>query len=152
MPAPFLTNVAVSTPFNNSINGFVATDVQTAIEEAKSSAEGKVRYNATCGFDGNASSGRYLEFITNISSSLTPFVIAEKSYLKSISIGTNGNSTTTVTIYKNGVALETIATSGTSKNNKKNLTHILNELDGISASVTSGSSSRPMVFLFFQIF
>jgi hypothetical protein len=35
MPGPWTVPVAVSTPFNNSTNGFVATNVQAAIEEVK---------------------------------------------------------------------------------------------------------------------
>lgn len=36
----YSTPVAKSTPFDNSINGFVSTDAQAAIEEAKQNAEG----------------------------------------------------------------------------------------------------------------
>jgi len=53
MGAPIVTSVAKAVPFDNATNGFVSTDTQAAIEEAKQNAEGFPRagirscYNST---------------------------------------------------------------------------------------------------------
>lgn len=96
------------------------------------------------GFDGNASTGRWLESLTNVASNLTPCTIAGTKAIRSLSLASYGSSTITVTLLKNGVALETITLSAQNKNSKLNLNHILVDKDQLSAQVTSGSCARPV--------
>lgn len=137
--------------FDNSANGFDATKVQPAIEEAKATAVA-ARYCVACGFDGNASSGRWLEFITNVASNVTPMVIPRASILKEISFAVSATSTITATVFKNGVALQTVTISAAKKATVTGLSHSIAALDEISVQVASGSGSRPMLFLFMQVF
>jgi hypothetical protein len=75
---------AIRVEFDNATNGFVSDDVQTAIEEIKQYIVSKGRFSVTAGFDGNASTGRWLEFITNTASgpsgSGVGFVVPKKLY------------------------------------------------------------------------
>lgn len=142
--------------YDNSIraNGFVSKTTQEAIEEARSTAEGKMRYLNSCGFDGSATSGRYLEYNSNVDSNQTGFVIAIPSKLKELSIGAVSNATVTFTVYKwNGTAetsLTTISLAGTRTGRVIGLDIALVALDEIRIKCTSGSCSRPIVFQYFQ--
>lgn len=155
MPGPFTTPVARSTPFDDFVANLTASygsqvdNVQTAIEALKAYTETVARFCVASGFDGTASSGRWLEFITNNASNTTPFVLPRNAKLSEISISCAANATTTVTVFKNGVAWQTISLAAARKNSVTGLSLTANSLDEISIQVTSGSSSRPMVYLFF---
>jgi hypothetical protein len=143
----FKSLVARAIPFDNSTNGWIATETQSAIEEAKSQSIATVGGAITFGFDGNASSGRWLETFTNIASNLTGYVIAGNKTLRGLSIaGATGSTyTATVTLYKNGVLFETISLTASRKNTKLNLIHNFIDKDEITAQLTSGSITRPIV-------
>ena len=146
------TQEAADTPFDNSVLSWPLSDdnVQEAIEYVKDFAAGSIGFNIQCGFDGNAGVGRWLEFLTNVASDDTPFVLPVDSALKAISIASQAIATVTITIYKNGIALETISLSSQYKNNKTGLSHSLSALDELSIRVTSGSCSRPVMCLLLQ--
>lgn len=95
------------------------------------------------GYNGTASATRWLEVISNNPTNNTPFIVAGTKAVRSLSISTDINSTCTVTLYKNGVVLDTITLTGSKKNTKLNLNHILANQDALSAAVTSGTVSRP---------
>lgn len=99
------------------------------------------------GFDGNASPTRWLEGFTNVPTNITPHIVAGSKAIRAISFGTSANTTSTATIYKNGVALDTIATTGNKKVVKLNLNHLLVNLDELSCAITAGSCTRPVVLL-----
>lgn len=66
--------VAVSVPFDNSTNGFVAQDTQAAIEEAKQNAEGFPRAGVRSTYNGTVTGSSWLgpnELLPN-----TPLLIA----------------------------------------------------------------------------
>lgn len=143
--------VSKSTPFDNSTNGFTAENAQTAIEEAYLTAANASRGPTIAAFDGNGSSGRWLEFYSNNPSNNNPFIIAENSQLIAVSIVTSAASATgTVTIYKNGVSVQTISLAAQKKNSINGLTTLLADLDELSVQVTSGSISRPQVYMFIR--
>lgn len=142
--------VAKSVPFDNSANGFTSTESQSAIEEAKQLASKVSRGPTICGFDGKGSTGRWLEFFSNNPSNNNPFIVAENNELIAISVSASANSTGTVTIYKNGTAVENITLTAARKNAKSNLLVSYSPLDEISARVTSGTISRPTLFLFLR--
>lgn len=150
----YLRGVAVEYHFNNATNGFVSQNVQAAIEEARSTAEGKARWMASPGFDGTASTGRYLEFSSNVDSNQAGLVIPRATSLKELSLGLNTSGTVTFTIYKwNGTietALTTISTSSSRKAIVTGLNKALVANDELRVRCTSGSGSRPIVFMFFQ--
>jgi len=145
------TPVSKQIPFDNSINGFTASNAQTAIEEAKTVAANASRGPTIAAFDGSASTGRWLEFYNNNPSDNNPFIVAEPAQLVAVSIVTSaGSATGTVTIYKNGVSLQTISLAAQKKNAVSGLAHNLVSLDELSLQVTSGSITRPQVYLFIR--
>lgn len=145
------TQPAGATPFDNSTNGFVAQDTQAAIEEAYQLGANASRGPTVCGFDGTASSGRWLEFYANNPSNTNPFVLAEAAQLIALSIVTSATSATgTATVYKNGVALTTISLAAQKKNAISGLSFNFAVLDEISIQITSGSISRPTLYMFIR--
>lgn len=60
MPKEFTTQVARSTPFDNSTNGFTANETQSAIEEAKQNAEGFPRAGMRSTYNGTVSGNQWL--------------------------------------------------------------------------------------------
>lgn len=143
-------SVAKGIPFDNRNNEFDSTTVQGAIEEARELAANASRGPTVCGFDGNASSGRWLEFFSNNPSNNNPFIVAEDNQLIALSISSAANSTGTVTVYKNGVSVQTISLTASRKNSINGLLINYSVLDEISVQVTSGNISRPTLFLFLR--
>jgi hypothetical protein len=140
------TQWAGSTPFDNSTNGFTSTDVQAAIEEAKLTAVEKSRYAVGFGFDGNASSGRWLETHTNIASNVSGYVAAKPAILKEISLACSSASTITVGIYRNAAQIATIVMTSQKIDYEDENVNLTNG-DEISAKVESGSCTRPSLFI-----
>lgn len=99
------------------------------------------------GFDGTASTGRWLELATNVPTDGTQATIANTKAIRALSLGAAANATTTITLFKNGVALDTISLSTSRRASKVNLNHVLLDLDYLSARTTSGSSSKPALFV-----
>jgi hypothetical protein len=137
------------------VNGFTSKTTQEAIEESKSSAVSKIRYMASCGFDGNASTGRYLEYNSNVDCKKAGFIIAQPSILRELSLSVESSATVTFTVYKwNGsveTSIATISLSSVRKNVVTGLNVPLISLDEIRIKCTSGSCSRPILFQFYQI-
>lgn len=70
----YTTPVAESVPFDNSINGFIADDTQSAIEEAKNNAEGFPRAGIRSIYNSTVSNNSWLgpsELLPN-----TPLLVA----------------------------------------------------------------------------
>lgn len=143
------TQFASQVPFDNTSNGFVATDTQAAIEEV-TAASNATRFMVLSGFDGTASTGRFLEFITNIPSNTTPFIMARAGSIKELSLGCSVNSTGTVQVLKNGSLITSISLTAAKKNSVTGLSLSLAALDEISVKVSSGSIPKPIMFIFLQ--
>jgi hypothetical protein len=143
--------IAEETPFDNNSNGFTSVDVQAAIEEAYALGANASRGPTTCGFDGTASTGRWLEFFSNNPSNNNPFIIAEDSELIAVAIvSSSATATGNARIFVNGVNTQNITLTAQKKNRINGLNISLNELDEISVQITSGSISRPNVYLFIR--
>lgn len=144
------TPVAKAIPFDNDTNGYVATDVQGAIEEGVSGAIATARYSIFCAYESNANTGRWLEFTRGNSSDTSPYLIVGPTILEELTLITaNITDTCTVTIFKNGVSLTTVSLAA--EKTKVTLPALsLTNLDQLSAQVTSGSITRPQVQLFLR--
>lgn len=141
--------VAKTVPID-AISGVTADEVQTALEQIYNLAKNASRGAIGCGFDGNASSGRWLEFFSNNPSNNSPFVVPEPSILRAISASSTANSTCVITVFKNGVSVATLTFTASQAARDKTLNIPLTDLDQISIQVTSGSISRPTFFMFVQ--
>jgi hypothetical protein len=146
-----ITQVAYSTPFDNSMNGFLADDVQEAIEEIDSKVTGKPRAIIAFAYNGTANSGKWLETFASIASNETPFVTAEPAKVKALSLVNFGSTTATVTLYKNGVSAQTISLAAQTYKTIDSLTIALATGDSLSAQVTSGSMQKPALFVSIEI-
>ena len=147
----FFQQVAQAIWFDNSSNGFVADDVQEAIEEAQAGGASASRGPTICGFDGTASTGRWLEFYSNNPSNTVPFVLAENAELIALSVVTSSASATgNVRVFKNGSTLQDISLTAQKKNAISGLALSLSSLDEISVQVTSGSIPRCTVYIFIR--
>ena len=142
---------AVENTFNNSTNGFTATNVQAAIEESKSTAEGKARFVVICGYGGQGK-GQYFEFFKGLDSNQNPFIVSKASNIKEVSMSFSATPTGTIKFYKNGVAIYTFTVSA--------VTHTFTELTfsfavGDKFSVlgenTSSTLPNPEVSIFFTV-
>lgn len=144
--------VCRSIPFDNATNGFVSTEAQSAIEEARNEGQDASRGPTITSFDGSASTGRWLEFAANNPSDGNPYVVAEPGQIRAISISASTNSTGTVQIKKNGSNVTSISLSASRYASVVGLSVGLANLDLLSAQVSSGSISRPTVFIFIQTY
>jgi len=139
------TEVAESVPFDNSTNGYIADEVQSAIEETRSTA-GQARYVINYSYNGNASN-RWLELFQSNPSNNTPFVVAEASSVVAMALSnSNDTATATVTLYKNGVELDTLSVSSAQTAYETGISWPLVSGDELSAKVTSGSLQDPAFF------
>lgn len=89
------TNVAGSTPFDNSENGFTSEDVQGAIEEAGNSVSPGYQWTRS----GGASSGTWLQFGAIPSNRTGSPVGKQAQTMSSIEIGNEDVETFEVTLY-----------------------------------------------------
>ena len=93
------TQTADQTPFDNSTNGFNSITVQDAIEETLSDAINNDRYPIQASYNGNATSGRYLEIFPGESSDLAPLYMPSTSYIVAITIQASTTSNGSIQVY-----------------------------------------------------
>jgi hypothetical protein len=116
--------------------------------------ETKARFLASSGFDGNASTGRYLEFNSNVDSNVTGFILPRNAVLKEISYGQQVNAAVTWEVRRQTpTPITTLATvTLISSERKKTITGLnINIAAGEELSVycTAGACARPIMYLFF---
>jgi hypothetical protein len=115
-------------------------------------ADTQSRFCTSCGFDGNASTGRYLEFSSNVDSNQSGFLIPRNLLLKELSLTVQANSTITFGVYKFVSGVETLLTSiSTTASRARYITDLniaLNAGEEVRVKCTSGSASRPVFFMF----
>ena len=116
-------------------------------------ADSLSRFSASCGFDGNASNGRYLEFNSNVDSNQSGFVLPRSALLKEIALATQTTTTITFTVYKFASGVETALTtlvlpaaSRVVSTTGLNIQYLTNE--EIRVKCTAGAASRPLFTLF----
>ena len=84
--------VARAIPFDNSINGFIATDAQAAIEESKQSAFGNDSDKLQFARQGSLSNNQPLLTINNIASSSSPDTMAFNVLIRRISFSCSSSA------------------------------------------------------------
>lgn len=154
MSVGFVSQVAKSVPFDNATNSFTSTEVQSALEELHTlilATQANNRIYAKFSHDGNSSSGRWLAHGPNIPSNETSYVVAETCKLRTVTMAAAASATTTATIYKNGVSAQTISLAAQTVNRvaSLNISFAVNDL--VSVKITSGSTSKPIVGLYFEV-
>lgn len=121
--------VASSTPFDNSSNGFVADQVQAAIEELQVLTL-QQSYPLLANYNGSANVGRYLEGFPGEASDTAPFAIPLTAKLLHVTVQATAATTGSIRIYNltTAAAIYDAAFSGTSRQIYTNL-----NIGGISA-------------------
>jgi len=145
-----ITPVARAIPYDNSSSLIAASDVNTAIDLVYNLAKNASRGSINCGFDGTASTGRWLEFFANNPSNANPYIVPEPGIIRAISASASSSSTGVVTVFKNGVSVATLTFTAAQSARDKTLNISVTDLDQISVQVTSGSITRPTFFIFIQ--
>jgi len=111
---------------------------------------GSSRMVVTFGYDGTAVSVKFLEAFHSISSDKSPFVMAEDATVKALSIHTDGVSTATYDVLKNGSTIDTLSLVAADKNSKKdlNLGFVIN--DELGVKISSGSAKNSLFNVFVE--
>lgn len=134
-----IAQVAESVPFDNDSNGFVSENTQEAIEEVREEG-GSARMAVNYGYDGNANNNTWLQTFKGVASNDGPFIVAESGTLTSLSLSYRLSSTTTVSVYVNGVITDSISIVSGNRGFVDGLSTALVAGDEISARITSGSA------------
>jgi len=111
------------------------------------------RFAISAGFDGTASTGRYLEFNANVDSNLSGFVAPRTAKIKELSITNNSTATATVKIQRQAPTSALLYTATLTAQKSKTITGLdidLSANDDINIQIGSGSLSRPIVYLFLE--
>jgi hypothetical protein len=99
--------------FDNTSNGFVATNTQAAIEESATKLA-KTRFSFVCTFNGTVTNNQWLGYSELMPGDIVPLRIPKNSILREISISFAGsNIDGIVVLYKNGTAAGNIIDSTT---------------------------------------
>lgn len=153
-----VSQVSRSTPFDNTTagaSGMTSTDAQGAIEEVRTAFLSQARFAITCGFDGTASSGRYLEFSSNVDSNQAGLTLPRNAVIRELSFAIKTAGTVTFTVYSyNGTSETTLTTLSVTSARTASVNGLnISVASGLELRVkcTSGSGSRP-VFALFLVF
>jgi len=115
------------------------------------SGGGLSRYAAVCGYNGNASATKYLEFHNSNPSDASPFVTAEQGTLKAISVAVKVATTATFTVYKNAVSVATLILTAQDVNSSSGLSELFAVNDKLSVALTSGSARDILFTTFIEV-
>lgn len=95
--------------FDNSGSGMMSTDVEAAIKEAYDNASGVSKGFVFCQYNGNAGSGRFLEFFSGIDSDTAPLnTTVDLEIVEIVAATTATNTTCTIGFYNNTTLLYTV--------------------------------------------
>jgi hypothetical protein len=110
------------------------------------------RYAAICAYNGNAGTGKYLDFYAGQSSDTSPFPIPEISYVRTITLTAVSPATGTVSFYEvSDLATPLFSISlSNSIYTKVNLAYQILTDWKLVAKVSSGSINKPAITLFIQ--
>lgn len=139
----YSNGVADSTPYDGSVTGY-GDSVQEAIDSVGALITGKPRAFLIAGYNGNASTNKYLEYFSSVPSNTSPWIAAEPGRIKALSISARVNTTCTIELFINAVSVTSISLSSSQANTVTGLTIAFTTLDAFSCQVTSGSISDPL--------
>lgn len=130
---------ALNNIFSNSGNGFTSTNVQSAIEEARSTAVSKARFALTFTHNGTVGNNTWLGFSELVPSNTTPIIVPINCILSELAMSFAGaNVDGVLLIYKNGTTNPTnVIYSNTFTN--QNLYKLMT---GLNLSLVAGDQLR----------
>lgn len=147
---------ALNNIFDNTSNGFTASNVQTAIEEAKTSAPGKARASITCTFNGVIGANQWLGYNELLPGNTVPIRIPWDCTLKEVTVSYASGTAVDgqIRIYKNGTAAGNIVYTETftNQNDGKNFSPNLSFVSGDTLRgrwVDTGDNPNDMAIVYF---
>jgi hypothetical protein len=132
------SQVARSTPFDNTGNGFTSTEVQGAIVEARDTASGKVRFAIPLINNSTLSNNQRIGYSELLPS--TPVIVPRACILRELTF-TNQSATADgrIDIYRRGTPASTNATTGATLLQQWTFTNALSAvLSGMAHSFAAG--------------
>lgn len=150
----WLFETASNIPFDNSGNGFVATDVQTAIEESKAAIEGKISVLPTF-LNNGLTKNKWLTLDGSMgpSNSLPAVTSFDSKFAGITYVNTNDNSNVDIEFYKNNILIFTwqIRDKRTAwkTNNLSGITFIRGDRISCFAKRVTGTSARDVLINLF---
>lgn len=149
MPHGFTTQVARSTPFDNSTNGFESTEVQSAIEELSNKVDVSASPGFTWGRSGNVSAGAYLQNDSVPSNTSGRIVPISAGFITDVFVASENADTFDVEIQKRTGpgAYSVLATISLTAQRTKTQTFTgvsVSLGDELAAYVSSGSCKNPV--------
>jgi hypothetical protein len=110
------------------------------------------RYQALCNYNGNAGSGKYLDFFPGQSSDTSPFPIPESSYLRTLILTASANSTGTMSVYFSTDLVNPVASISLSNNKyaRQDFALYLPQDTQLVTKILSGSINKPGALLWVQ--
>lgn len=146
----------MDTPFEPNRNGseIESLNVQDAIEEVKQDALNNDRFILLCSYNGNANTGRYLEFFSGIDSSIAPIFLSAPAKCITFIFASTANSTCSLGIFdlniSSTVPIHTINLNNQTRNSQIGSATAPLFLTGansrIALRIISGSANRPHVY------
>lgn len=127
-PLIYQSPVAKVIPFDNSVNSFAAVEVQSAIEEAKSSGVSNDRFPYIFSWGGSAEN-KWLDTVSGISSATTPLYIVENVLIKAISVAYEKTTRHSPQLHIDGVLTHTLTVTDAK----------YGSVTGLSIAVSAGS-------------
>jgi len=96
--------VALAVPFDNATNSFTSSEVQSAIEEAKTTAPGKARVSITTVFNATITANQWLGYSDQLPGDVVPIRLPFACTLKEVSVSWNGAAVDgQIKLFKNGI-------------------------------------------------
>lgn len=103
------------------------------------------------GADGTANVGKYFESHHNIGTNQSPILANRDITLSSITLAADSNQTGDIEIYKDGILVKTFQMTNQLKKRENDLNINYEAGTEISAKVSSGSFTKPILTLWFKI-
>lgn len=130
--------VAITVPFDNATNGFAASEVQTAIEEAKATAEGKARFSIQLVNNGTLANNQRFGYDSLLPNA--PIVVPRNCILRELTFSNAAaNSDARFDIYRRSIPATTNATTGATLLQQWTITNqISGILSGMNHSFNAG--------------
>lgn len=127
-PRIWTSPVALAVTFDNSTNGFVAAETQSAIEEAKSASIANDRFPFLFSRGGSAEN-KWLDTVSGISSAQTPLYVFENFIVRTVTVAYQKITNHAPELYVDGVLAHTLTVTGAT----------YGYATGLSIAITAGS-------------
>ena len=146
--------VAIQIPYDNTDSGLLSEDVKSALDEIHEEAQNASRAYTLAQYNGNANTGRYLEFFSGISSNDAPlYTPGNAEVITIVAATTSNNSTCTIGFYDktgpgpSGTLLYTLTFSNQKRViTTSSLLFTIPATGELTIKITSGSISKPHLY------